>query len=212
MDWLSGECINAEIDINFSTHGRFEPRRISVAVHTCAKNVHEIRTDIQRHSLKSLYQSLLFIYAFLFYAIYLASPFVIPDSIFTFANVSCIINVTVINTFIFFSPLIVCFSNWKWEDNKKHSFIQRLKAEWKSAFVLLYKILEESEKIQKQTLLHMFRFIFLLFSVLCRCAANDPFECSNVIADLVVSDQSGNLWDGQIAVKEGNTGLDTVIS
>ena len=45
------------------------------------------------------------------YAVYLASPLVIPDSIFALANVSCIINVTVINIFNFFSPLIVCFSN-----------------------------------------------------------------------------------------------------
>ena len=52
------------------------------------------------------------------YAVYLASPLVIPDSIFAFANVSCIINVTVINIFIFSIPLIVCFSNWKWEDNQ----------------------------------------------------------------------------------------------
>ena len=32
-----------------------------------------------------------------FYAVYIASPFVIPDSIFALANVSCIINVTVKN-------------------------------------------------------------------------------------------------------------------
>lgn len=31
---------NAEIDINFPTHGRLSPRRISVAVHKCAKNAH----------------------------------------------------------------------------------------------------------------------------------------------------------------------------
>lgn len=46
-----------------------------------------------------------------FYAVYIASPFVIPDSIFALVNVSCIINVTVRNIFIFFNPLIVCFSN-----------------------------------------------------------------------------------------------------
>ena len=34
--WL----IYAKIDINFQAHGRLSPRRISVAVHKCAKNAH----------------------------------------------------------------------------------------------------------------------------------------------------------------------------
>ena len=40
MELFSLWLFNAEIDINFPTHGRLSPRRISVAVHKCAKNAH----------------------------------------------------------------------------------------------------------------------------------------------------------------------------
>ena len=102
---------NAEIDINFPTHGRLSPRRISVAVHKCAKK-RTLNTDWHSNAIHwKVYINLCCLH--IFYAVYLASPFVIPDSIFALANVSCIINVTVRNIFIFFNPLIVCFSNWK---------------------------------------------------------------------------------------------------
>ena len=93
LNYFRCNHFNAETDIKFPTHGRLS-----------ASNAIRWKVYI---SLCCLYM------LFLFYAVYLASPFVIPDSIFAFANVSCIINVTVRNIFIFFNPLIVCFSNWK---------------------------------------------------------------------------------------------------
>ena len=40
MNYFRCGYFNAEIDINFPPHGRLSPRRISVAVHKCAKNAH----------------------------------------------------------------------------------------------------------------------------------------------------------------------------